>query len=1025
MKHTFIKPLIFAMTIIILLCFVAVQTFAAEKGPIEIGACERVSTGWGNSGAGNAKLSSNNGALNVAHGNDWSVDIKSGNKNSNEVQKLFGNKAWVIVATGDIPAAVTFDLYYQVNGKGAATGVFMINVTVNAAGVCEVADGKTGVGSDSINEVRIENVVIDDGGDNEDPGGDKIPVPNNRLMSVSVDPTTPEWALNKKDSENKDLTLVWSDEFNVDGALDASKGWAHETVRTNNELQSNTTNLANSFIDDGKLTIRAQIEPNGQITSARVVTNAGGLGDGQKGWLYGRIEVSAKLPDVLGSWPAIWMYPAGDLIYGAWPASGEIDIMEHVGMSPDIIYSTMHSAAGSLQGQKRMPAGSIYNEFHTYAMEWTPEEMRVFIDDDLIHTVRNESRNGKELWECYPYNRPFFLIINFAFGGDWGGAQGVNRDGLPQDFAIDYVRVYDYGFLDNDVTPPVKVGKPAAGFVRASSVDISWERTTDDVAVFYYQVFKDGAHIANTNGTTYNFSGLTPGETYEFGVKAVDYSGNVSEMSELLVCSTVINKYIVKHLQGDEKVSMRLAAEYDSSENTSLVNSTDYNVTRGVSMTRDDSSVNFTLDVVEAGDYVFAARVTSTAGNQLNVIIDGEQAGVISITTATNTNEYKTFELPIKLSLTEGPHSLRVEALPTGQRPRLTLNWFSIGDVAYENDIVIPVHEVSLSGLPKKILAVDYEEVFNVGFDRDGIVDYGSGVSIDNLRTNSYMTYLVDVKEAGEYVFAARIASGTNEAQNVRVDISGEGVGDGEHLDIPFKSDSWDEFYSVQTRVTLGEGMFRVKFSGDGYNLNWFSLGNEAYDPYSEPMIFYTNGGFDEGTSGWTVAIGTNGSAGAAVWAESDTDAGGNTQDGVMAFNITAQPSSANTVNVPRLQTANTFSLIPGRDYQIKFKARATQTRKIIVMVADTGYAGGDAFLTWGSYTGDKTAPYSQPTQNRVYGVQVDLSDEWQEYTITFTMGDENIGGVSRLVIGMGNVGGSQVVPCSIFFDDISFELMP
>lgn len=239
-----------------------------------------------------------------------------------------------------------------------------------------------------------------------------------------------------------DKVLVWSDEFDYNGLPD-SKKWSYDTDGNasgwgNNESQYYTASrLKNAVVKDGFLTITAFREDfeGFKYTSARLVTR--GKGD----WLYGRVEVKAKIPDGRGLWPAIWMLPT-DWSYGGWPASGEIDIMESVGYDPYKIVGTVHTEAynHSIGTQKgaNTEVRSCYSDFHIYAMEWEPAEIRIFVDDLLYFTFRNEGA-GYRVW---PFDKRFHILLNVAVGGNWGGQQGIDDTVFPRSMVVDYVRVY-------------------------------------------------------------------------------------------------------------------------------------------------------------------------------------------------------------------------------------------------------------------------------------------------------------------------------------------------------------------------------------------------------------------------------------------------------------------------------------------------------------------------------------------------------------------------------------------------------
>jgi beta-glucanase (GH16 family) len=234
-------------------------------------------------------------------------------------------------------------------------------------------------------------------------------------------------------------TPVWADEFAYEGKPDPSK-WDYDLGGSgwgNNELQYYTNSLENARVTGGRLLITARKETveNREYSSARLVSR--NKGD----FLYGRFEVKAKLPAGRGTWPAIWMLPT-DWAYGGWPASGEIDIMEHVGYDPDRVHVTVHTEAynhgrNTQKGASKLVANAT-TDFHLYRVDWTPYAIRGYINNQQVFQFINEGR-GYTVW---PFDKRFHLLLNIAVGGNWGGAQGVDPDVFPQSMEIEYVRVY-------------------------------------------------------------------------------------------------------------------------------------------------------------------------------------------------------------------------------------------------------------------------------------------------------------------------------------------------------------------------------------------------------------------------------------------------------------------------------------------------------------------------------------------------------------------------------------------------------
>ncbi len=250
--------------------------------------------------------------------------------------------------------------------------------------------------------------------------------------------------------------LVWSDEFDTDGPPD-SRNWNLEewqARRVNDEDQAYTSRPKNVRVEDGRLIIEAHREDydGAHYTSARLQSQ--GRGD----FLYGRFEVRAQLPRGMGTWPAIWMLPSDPFSYAttcsddpdwqgsadcdAWPNSGEMDIMEHVGYQMGHVHGTVHTKAYYWavwqQRKGRILIDDLDEEFHDYVLEWSPDRIDVYVDDSLYFTYMNEGSG----WEAWPFDKPFHLILNIAVGGMWGRAGGgIDEQVFPQRMLVDYVRV--------------------------------------------------------------------------------------------------------------------------------------------------------------------------------------------------------------------------------------------------------------------------------------------------------------------------------------------------------------------------------------------------------------------------------------------------------------------------------------------------------------------------------------------------------------------------------------------------------
>lgn len=237
--------------------------------------------------------------------------------------------------------------------------------------------------------------------------------------------------------------LVWTDEFEApDGSAVDPKKWRFDTGSGgwgNNELQYYTDTTDNAYIEDGNLVIKAEaVDSWERYTSARLVTH------GEASWVYGRFEIRAKLPIGQGIWPAIWMLPAG-WHYGGWPVSGEIDIMEYLGHEPARVHGTLHYGnPHTYEGTYYdLDEGTFADDFHVFALEWEPEEIRWYVDDHLVQTQTEWFTSSDRGEYPAPFDKPFNLLINVAVGGQWPGNPDETTE-FPQYMRVDYVRVYEW-----------------------------------------------------------------------------------------------------------------------------------------------------------------------------------------------------------------------------------------------------------------------------------------------------------------------------------------------------------------------------------------------------------------------------------------------------------------------------------------------------------------------------------------------------------------------------------------------------
>jgi beta-glucanase (GH16 family) len=228
-----------------------------------------------------------------------------------------------------------------------------------------------------------------------------------------------------------ELSLLWCDEFNIDGIPDPSK-WGYDLGAGgwgNSEMENYTNRKENAMVSNGTLKIIAQKEnySGSSYTSARLLTKD------KYSFTFGKVEVKAKLPTGLGTWPAVWML-GNNISSIGWPACGEIDIVEHRGSELNKIFGTLHytgRSGGNADGNTKVISNAT-TEFHIYTLEWTPNSINISVDNQVYHSVFNSS--------ALPFNRDFFLIMNLAMGGTFAGA--IDPAFTSATLEIDYIRVY-------------------------------------------------------------------------------------------------------------------------------------------------------------------------------------------------------------------------------------------------------------------------------------------------------------------------------------------------------------------------------------------------------------------------------------------------------------------------------------------------------------------------------------------------------------------------------------------------------
>ncbi len=345
--------------------------------------------------------------------------------------------------------------------------------------------------------------------------------------------------------------LVWSDEFESNGAVNATK-WHHQTQLPaggnwfNGEEQHYTNELTNSFVENGVLKIVAKKEVyttqgyTKQYTSARL--------NSKFAFTYGRVDIRAKIPTNQGTWPALWMLGKNVIEPGAyfsstygtasWPACGEIDIMEHgiTSWQPiGYVQSALHtpSSFGNTTNIGGTIANNLGNDFHVYSMNWSPNQITFLLDGVAFYTYNPAVKNASN----WPFNLDQYLLLNIAMGGVAGT---IPSNFINATMEVDYVRIYQNVQVDNQI--PLNF-TAAVGTVTSSSVELLLN-ATDNSGTVNYNIVYGGNSISAYGNSGVQKSVIIPNliadTNYTFSISASDATGNNASNNALTLNATTL-----------------------------------------------------------------------------------------------------------------------------------------------------------------------------------------------------------------------------------------------------------------------------------------------------------------------------------------------------------------------------------------------------------------------------------------------------------------------------------------------------
>ncbi|GAB5536637.1 MAG: hypothetical protein Rubg2KO_28860 [Rubricoccaceae bacterium] len=480
---------------------------------------------------------------------------------------------------------------------------------------------------------------------------------------------------------SQDWQLVWADEFDTPGPPDPSK-WEHELGGGgwgNQESQLYTNSQDNARVEDGMLIIEAREEQVGSnpYTSARLVTRD------RASWTYGRMEARIKLPEGQGIWPAFWMMPQ-DSPYGGWPTSGEIDVMEYLGHETNRVHGTIHYGGGEI-GHRftgtdyTLSSGTFSDDFHTFAVEWEPREIRWYVDD--VRVQKQISWTSAAGPYPAPFDQPFFLILNVAVGGEWPGYPDATTT-FPQQMQVDYVRVYE----DAAAYPEVTFDGPEDGSTVDAGATVELAASTVSEGVTQVEFVQDGGVLATDTEAPYtaDVAGVVDG-CYTLGARATNEAGFITETTPvqvtvgagcpdgsrapyLMVPAVIPGPVEAEYYDlGGPDVAYKDFSPTNTESGIRQLEGVDIQPSRDFGGGYDLAAVGarewttYTIEVAEAGTYRVQARVAGAVGGTIRLSLDGEDLlGDLSIPGTGGDITYgnalrNTVELPA------GRHVLRID----------------------------------------------------------------------------------------------------------------------------------------------------------------------------------------------------------------------------------------------------------------------------------------------------------------------------------------------------------------------------
>jgi beta-glucanase (GH16 family) len=458
---------------------------------------------------------------------------------------------------------------------------------------------------------------------------------------------------------NPDWTVIYHDDFDIDGLPDPTK-WSIDPRPKgyiNNEQQVYTdATRDNARVRNGNLVIVGKKDfptgnPNAPWSSARVVSL------GKMEFQYGKAEMRAKLPRARGSWPAFWLMPTTSA-YGSWPKSGEVDILEHVGNTFGKAMCAVHTEnknwtnGGNLGGNQMMP--DLDTTYHVYGVEWSPDSLRFTHDGVGFYTYVNPQTD----WKDWPFDKPFYVILNVAIGGGMGG--NITEADWPDSMQVDYVRISQRG-----------LGTPVLDSVAI---------TPANIAVLPGKTQQFTAKVLDQNG--HAFGGITPvwsitgtgNSINATGVATIQSTGVVTATATYDSITVAGTTNINVRATNYKPVPARIEAEaYDNTNVCCTENTADTSGVLNMSYIGNGSWFEYDINVPDSAAYRIRFRVAASSASSVTVAID---TNVLSTIQLPATGGWQTWKTVTSAPIVFGPgqKTIRITSSSSGWN----FNWLQV-----------------------------------------------------------------------------------------------------------------------------------------------------------------------------------------------------------------------------------------------------------------------------------------------------------------------------------------------------------